>query len=263
MTLPTTHMSLRFATWNLDHASNSKRPINLQIKTILGLNPDILVLTETCKEVDACLVKSGYLPYATKVNQYGKFFSVIYLGQHVKWIETLPSSEETCSVCVRVSTQIGEMFVYGTIITYHGDTGRDVNNPSPAWQEHYRSIKRHGDDWAKLSGAVPIIIAGDFNQTRDGSLGTYGTSLGRKLLTKELCRSDLVCLTAENFATTNKLHIDPNKGYPRSNIDHICMTRDAFTVEYVGAWDHFVRESGLVTYLSDHNGVYVDLLNRI
>ena len=254
-------MTLRLATWNLDHASNSKRPIDLQVKTILGLNPDILVLTETCKEVDAALVQSGYQSYPSEPNQYGKFFSVIYLGQRVSWVETLPTAEAICSVCVRVNTQVGEMIIYGTIITYHGDKGRDLSNPSPAWHEHYRSIKRHGDDWFKLSGSVPVIIAGDFNQTRDGSAGTYGTVEGRKLLTDELARSNLVCLTTENFGATGKLIIDPGKGFPRNNIDHICMTHDAYKVEFVGAWDHFVSEAGVVTYLSDHNGVYVDLEN--
>ena len=252
-------MSLRVATWNLDHASNSRRPIDIQVKAILGIAPDILVLTETCKEVDAALLQAGYQSYPSEHNQYGKFFSVIYLGQRVRWIETLPTTEAICSVCVRVSTQIGQMIIYGTIITYHGDKGRDQNNPSPAWHEHYRSINRHGDEWGKLSGADPIIVAGDFNQTRDGSIGTYGTRLGRKLMTDVLSRSNLVCLTTENFGANNKLHIDPKKGYTRSNIDHICMTQDAFRVEHVGAWDHFMCQEGKVAYLSDHNGVYVDL----
>ena len=255
-------MPLRVATWNLDHASNSKRPVDLQVKTILGLNPDILVLTETCNEVDAALLQHGYRSYAALPNQYGKFFSVIYLGQHITWIETLPVSQETCSVCIRVSTHIGEVVVYGTIITYHGDKGTDLDNPSPVWHEHYKSIGKHGDDWSKLLGPVPLIVAGDFNQTRDGSQGTYGTAKGRELLSNELTRNNLVCLTTENLAANKKLMVDPQKGWARSNIDHICMTNNAFTVLEVGAWDHFVSESGVVTYLSDHNGVYVDIDNH-
>ena len=51
-------MPMRVATWNLDHASNSKRAITQQIEQVLRVKPDILVLTETCAEVD--LARHGF-----------------------------------------------------------------------------------------------------------------------------------------------------------------------------------------------------------
>lgn len=103
---------------------------------------------------------------------------------------------------------------------------------------------------------MPLVIAGDFNQTRDNSFRTYGTKFGRELLSMKLSQCRLCCLTTEDFGATGKLSIDPSKGWTRNNIDHICVTDKAFTVNDVGAWDHFT-ESG--KFLSDHNGVYVDL----
>ncbi|MEO8198636.1 MAG: endonuclease/exonuclease/phosphatase family protein, partial [Thermoanaerobaculia bacterium] len=133
-------------------------------------------------------------------------------------------------------------------------------NASPAWAEHYRAIRDQDLDWGQLlddsGGALPLVVAGDFNQTRDGSLKTYGTALGREMLSTALSRNNLTCLTTENFGAREKLQPDPSKGWPRNNIDHICITENAFRVVQVGAWDHFDLSG---RYLSDHNGVFVDI----
>lgn len=243
---------MRIATWNLDHASNSKRPIDLQVHQIQAIKPDVLVLTETCKEVELAL--HGFTAYSSKPNEYGKFYSTIYLGPNVSFQKQLKTYDEVTATCLQVNTPLGEMIIYGTIIAYHGYKG--PNNDSPAWAEHYKAITDHGNDWAKLGNNPPLVIAGDFNQTRDGSSRTYGTKLGRELLSAELSRNHLTCLTTENFGCTGKLKADQKTNWARNNIDHICMTENAFSVVNVDAWDHFNAEG---KYLSDHNGVYVDI----
>jgi len=247
---------LRIATWNLDHASNSSRPVELQIKQILNINPDILVLTETCKEVAHGL--HSYTCFPCKPNEYGKYYSSIHLGPRVSFSKSLDTYDETTATCVQVNTPLGEMIIYGTIITYHGDKG--LNNDSPAWAEHYKAIGDHGNDWERLlldtGWKLPLLVAGDFNQTRDNSSRTYGTKEGRDLLSVELSRNRLSCLTTEDFGGTGKLKPDPSKGWTRNNVDHICMTDKDFRVIQTGAWNHFT-ESG--KYLSDHNGVFVDI----
>lgn len=250
--------SVRVATWNLDHASNSSRPVEKQIEKILDIAPDILVLTETCKEVD--LSSHGYSQFTTCQNEYGKYYATIHLSPRVRESQKLLTYDDTVAVFVRAISPIGEILIYGTIITYHGDRGAD--NSSRPWVQHYRAIVDHGNDWARLldeSGGFPLIIAGDFNQTRDGSSGTYGTKQGREMLGSELSRNNLSCLTTEDFGLAGKLKIDPKKGWVRHNVDHICVTSDAFCPLSVGAWDHF---DGSGAYLSDHNGVYVDLCPR-
>ena len=127
---------VRIATWNLDHASNGKRPIELQIEQILRINPDILVLTESCQEVD--LAMHGFRRFSCAKNEYGKFCSEILIGPRVRLETQLNTFDETTAVCIQVETPVGEMIVYGTIITYHGDQG--PNGDSPAWTEHYKAI---------------------------------------------------------------------------------------------------------------------------
>jgi hypothetical protein len=246
---------MRIATWNLDHASNSSRPVPLQIYQIKRFAPDIVVLTETCEDVD--LRAEGYqFTLATTKNCHGKHFSTIWSIFPIK--KEYSTFDSKTAVCAEIETPIGSIIFYGTIITYHGDQGSD--GMSKPWTEHYKAIEAHGEDWFRIlqecTQKVPLVVAGDFNQTRDNSFRSYGTKFGRDLLSRELSRCRLRCLTAEDFGATGKLNPDPSKGWTRNNIDHIFVTDEAFSVLNVGAWDHFT-ESG--RFLSDHNGVYVDL----
>lgn len=249
---------MRLATWNVDHASNSSRPKALQVDQIAQVNPDILVLTETCRELD--LSHIGYhSPMYSSQNEYKKHFSAIWTKFPI--VRQIPTYDSETAVCAEIGTPIGNIIVYGTIITWHGDIGSNNESPSPQWFEHHKAIQDHGHDWNTLIQDQifnqPLIVCGDFNQTRDGSKA-YCSKDGEsiKLLSEQLKRNNLTCVTEEDFGASGKLAIDPNKGYPRSNIDHICMTSAAFDVLHVGAWNHFT-ESG--SYLSDHNGVYVDI----
>jgi endonuclease/exonuclease/phosphatase family metal-dependent hydrolase len=245
--------TIRLATWNLDHAFNSSRPKDLQIKTIRRIDPDILILTETCREVD--LTPFGYQPAVyTDLNSHQKYDAAIWSKfQIVKGSWTY---DPELAVCAEIGTPIGKVLVYGSIIPYGLYKGK--SETSPAWFEHYKSIQGQGNDWSRLNvDNLPVIAGGDFNQTRDGS-NTYGTKECIQLLTDELRRNNLTCVTDEDFGKAGKITADPNpkKNWPRQNIDHICLTEGAFEVLQVGAWDHFT-ESG--KYMSDHNGVSVDI----
>lgn len=244
--------TLRIATWNLDHAYKGNRPVLRQIEAIVKVAPDILVLTETCDQVD--LSPYGYHAVYAQPNEYKKYCAAIWSKFPITRQHETGDPEAT--ICAQIATLLGDMLVYGTIITYHGDKGPDKN--SAAWVEHYKAIGLQGNDWARLRAqtSLPLIVAGDFNQTRDGSSRTYGTAHGRDLLTEQLARSGLVCLTTEDFGATGKLRADPLKGWARSNIDHICVAENVYEIGAVGAWDHFAEDG---VYLSDHNGVYVDM----
>jgi endonuclease/exonuclease/phosphatase family metal-dependent hydrolase len=242
---------MRIATWNLDHAYKGNRQINLQIQQIKNIGPGIIVLTETCENVD--LSQYGYnVALPSNKNKHGKYWTTVWSKYPI--VNQLPTHEPDTAVCAEIDSPIGKILIYGTIIPYH------LYNAPPAWDAHYKAIRDHGNNWARLlhetSNKLPLIVAGDFNQTRDNSVGTYGTKKGRELLSDELSRNGLTCLTTENFGVTGKLKTDPQKGWARNNIDHICMTENAFRVVRVGAWDHFTDSN---KYMSDHNGVYVDL----
>ncbi len=51
-------------------------------------------------------------------------------------------------------------------------------------------------------------------------------------------------------------HFFKRRQSPPDNIDHICITKGWDTVMKIGAWDHFTETA---IYMSDHNGVFVDI----
>lgn len=257
---------IRIANWNLERpkANGWKRNPLIQEK-IREIDADIWILTET----NAVIVPeskrdplAGYVPLASlpdtlhSLGEYsrGENCTTIWSRYGIK--RSVKTFDPDTAVCAEIDTPLGLMLVYGTILTYHGDKGPKSN--SKPWVEHDKEIGRHGDDWHQIQGlfpSTPLIVAGDFNQTRDGSRA-YCSPKGIDLLNEQLRRNNLSCLTDEDFGASGKLTVSPwSKTGVRHNIDHICVTEGRFKVQQVGAWDHF---SG-TQKLSDHNGVFVDL----
>uniref|UniRef100_B8HKT6 Endonuclease/exonuclease/phosphatase n=1 Tax=Cyanothece sp. (strain PCC 7425 / ATCC 29141) TaxID=395961 RepID=B8HKT6_CYAP4 len=238
--------TLRIATWNLDHpkpGSWQKTPAILQ--QIEAINADVWILTETNnKAVD--LAAKGYekftsIEYTDKgleQNAYTTIWSRLQAPTQI-----IKTFDPDLSVCIKVSQPI-DLMIYGTIITWHGDRGSD--GTSKSWEEHYRSIQHHGDDWSRLIQEYSdhkLLVAGDFNQARDGSRW-YGTQKGIDLLTAQLDRNHLVCLT-DQIQPTN-----------RGNVDHVCISQDLQPFCTASFWNN-ISDQGVK--LSDHNGVFIDL----
>ena len=223
---------LRIATWNLDHASNSSRPVDLQIARVREFNADIVILTETCDAVD--LSRYGYHSAQTEKNDYGKYCSVI--SSKFPFRKSYLTHDPATAVCREVETPLGPLIIYGTIITYRDDKGE--GGTSKRWDEHLREIDKQGANWHDIQGQanrhVPLCVAGDLNQTRDGS-HRYSTKETIARLDAQLTENALDCLTEEDFEVTKKLLPDPGKGYTRSSVDQICISR-GFSMQYeVGA----------------------------
>ena len=248
---------MRIATWNLDHASNSRRPIDAQIEQMRKINADIWVLTETCERVG--LHPDGYHCVAPhRKNKYGKYWSTIW--SRLPITQQIDCYDNETAVCAQITTPLGDVIIYGTIITWMNDPGIDPNKNSPPWAEHEKSIVDHGADWRSIQDkykGIPFVVMGDFNQTRDGASRGYRSPNGIQLLNDQLDRNQLKCITDnKDFGEKGELTPDPkNKGLYRHNVDHICVSRSRITVEHVGVWDHFSEG----TYLSDHNGIYTEL----
>lgn len=259
--------SIRIATWNLERPKfNGWKKNPLIREKIRDIDADIWVLTET----NASIVpesksdpQAGYVAVASlpdTLHSLGTFSrgencSTIWSRFGVN--RTIKTFDAGTAVCAEVNTPLGPVLVYGTILTYHGDRGPKQN--SKLWEEHEKEIQRHGDDWCQVRGLVSntaLIVAGDFNQTRDGS-GTYCSPNGIALLNEQLSRNKLTCLTDEDFGAKGKITVSPwsRTGTYRHNIDHIAVSEGYFDVVNVGAWDHFTTDQEL----TDHNGVFVDL----
>lgn len=163
-----------------------------------------------------------------------------------------------------IKTPFGDLIIYGTIIPYHmaGVSGNryEFSGYKP-WELHKEDIIRQSDDWKIIQSKnknIPFLVIGDFNQTRDDLPKGYGTKSGRELLTKKLKETKMNCLTGIDFSKTKQLSIDTKKGKVRRNIDHICVSTnwlDSLKTYRIGAWNNFDKNG---TYMSDHNGVYLE-----
>lgn len=244
---------MRVATWNVERpkaVDHRKNPFLLS--RIAELDADIWVLTETH---DCISPGPGYTAVSTTEfagGRPGERKTTIWSRHPAR---PLPTFDSAIATCAEVQAGGASFLVYGTVIPYHANRG--PTGAARNWEEHHRSIPLHGEDWRRLRSRFPdhrVIVAGDFNQSRDGrrySWGGqwYGTAKGRDLLTRELEQSGLVCVTEDDLVAQALV--------ATSVIDHICLDRvTAMQVVAVGAWEPGEGEG---VRLSDHSGVYVDL----
>lgn len=99
---------------------------------------------------------------------------------------------------------------------------------------------------------LPLVVAGDFNQDRDGS-GWYGTHHGRQLLADALDGAELICASAEDVVATGKLQA-------HHLVDHIAIcSRWAVRSDLaLHCWEHIDIDG---TRLSDHPTVALDVVS--
>lgn len=241
---PAGERTLRVATWNVERPHEQGRKNGVIREKLRELDADLLVLTETHAAIVPDHLEAHAATENNTANDWRYLNSAHRAGEHCamiwsRWpiVATHTTFDRTHAVCAEIATPLGHVLVYGTIITWHADKG--VDGRSRGWQEHYRSLEQHGADWQRLAAIGPLITAGDFNTTLDGTY--YGTKHGRELLRAALASANLWCPTARLQRT----------------IDHICVPeRWAGDVRQCFTWEAYLPEGGPV---SDHHGVGIDL----
>ncbi|HEY9817113.1 MAG TPA: endonuclease/exonuclease/phosphatase family protein [Candidatus Obscuribacterales bacterium] len=241
---------MRIATWNLERADPEDEEQNAaRLEKIREINADIWILTETheCIDLSGSHHGAATAPSPRKPREGEACAAVWSRWPILNQVQTADSTE---AVCVEIDHPDRPLLVYGSIIAYHGYKGPDGN--SPQWEQHYRYIQWHGEDWKRLRKDYPnhkLIAGGDYNQNRDGAKW-YGTNKGRDMLSEALESADLVCVTEEDLVKSGKLK-------KRHSVDHICLDKVlSESVSAVLAWEN-ESEDG-VRY-SDHNGLLVEL----
>lgn len=257
---------LRVATWNLARPQTAEAPRAEAIaRKLREVDADIWILTETHLEASP---GADFIPVASQAIAEGftegERRTIIWSRLPV--VDVIATHDAETAVCVAVEAALGTVLVYGTIIPYqHAGTGKktyrsggvDVSGQK-GWQLHYESIERHRADLLELANRFPshaICFGGDFNQSRDGRVWTwgrqwYGTHQGRELLGSCLDEAGMICVTEQDFTAMGKLPM-------KSSIDHLCFTRNwAAKVVDVDVW---LPELIGNKPVSDHNGIFVDL----
>lgn len=239
--------SFRIATWNLERPKQNGESKNRhRIDMIRKVDADLWVLTET----HSVIVLDGYASIASlsqpDYHSNGESFATIYSRWPIR--QAVPTFDAHFAVCAEVDSPVGPMLVFGTIITYANDPGPDGN--SRRWAEHRKSIDSHAANWRQLRDQFPnhlFCVAGDFNQSRDGS-GWYEDADSVRNLSRALDHSQLQCLTELNMRTN---------GLSRATVDHICLSQSLTArVCGIGAWEGKTEDGH---QMSDHNGVFIDV----
>lgn len=240
---------LRIATWNLERPTQNGHFKNLRrIEKIREIDADLWVLTETHSAITLDGYASLASPSQPDYHSDGESFATIWSRWPIRG--AVPTFDPYFAVCAEVDSPAGPMLVFGTIITYANDRGPHGN--SRRWEEHRKSIDSHAADWRRLRGKFPgylFCLAGDFNQSRDGS-GWYEDAESLEKLSLALDQSSLQCVTELDMRANGLLQ-------SRATVDHICLSQSLATrVLSVDAWE---GTSGDGRKMSDHNGVVVDV----
>jgi endonuclease/exonuclease/phosphatase family metal-dependent hydrolase len=143
------------------------------------------------------------------------------------------------------------LIVYGTVIAWANEKQFDDGQPARMWQVHRVEVERQVAEWSEIAAShpnVPFVIAGDFNQDRDGS-GWYGDRQSRERITQGLQRIDATCVTAADVVADGILD-------SQHLVDHVCASNRLAHSARMSVIDRF-DSSG--QRLSDHPVVAVDL----
>ncbi|MCR5860957.1 endonuclease/exonuclease/phosphatase family protein [Flavobacterium sp. J372] len=217
---------MKILAWNVERG---KRGAAVLAETTRQYNADIIILTETTKDIDPGLPESIattelYKGYDGIDYKAGENRTTIWSKYKIdRMVQTY---DDYTSICVEVGTPFGKLTVYGIIIGVFGGNGKA--------SERYKSDLRNTDDVMKLP--EQLCIAGDLNTTFSG--WTYPSSEGRNALNELFKQKNLVCLTCEI----------------ENSVNHIALSKSFIEGRNISieTWNHDKK-------LSDHIGVCVTI----
>lgn len=243
---------MRIATWNVERPRPNGRTIPQAQRRCMGaVDADIWVLTET------------HLHHQPSTEHTHVMFSPAYQERRPdpeRWTAiwsrwplvavTDPDAHRRGTVAAIVACPSGDMIVYGTVIAYAGEPAEN-GDPAAGWEVHKREIARQGAEWAQLRAAypkLPLAVAGDFNQNRDGARW-YGSKDVRARLGAALKLAGLTCVTGADMVANGQLKT-------HHLVDHICLTPSLAAGAQASCREN-IDASG--QRLSDHPVVIVNL----
>ncbi len=248
----TENVAVRIATWNVERVKPRGWKIApAQRRRMAEVDADIWILTET--HVDHgpgdgySSIHTPPIPDRRPADE--RWVAIWSRYPIAPIVETRPRARGTLATLIE--TPIGELVVYGCVIAWANEPTLADGTKAGMWQAHTETIEQIDNDLAQIRDRlprIPIVLAGDFNQDRDGS-GWYGTHSVRQQLTTVLDRHDLACPTALDVVASGLL---------RSHhlVDHICITSALANRAEVRCWEN---TDATGTRLSDHPTVALDI----
>lgn len=245
---------MRLATWNVNRPKPSGWKIPPEQRALMAeVNADAWVLTETHLDHSPTdgHVHRVFSPEHPERRPAHERWAAIWSRWNLTPIDD-PPAHRRGTVAAVVHAPAGDILVYGTVIAWANERHFDDGSPARMWEVHLAEIERQGDDWVRLRERfpdTPLVVAGDFNQSRDGSRW-YGTAATRSALTAQLGRAGLRCLTEFDVSAAGKL---PG----RHLVDHICATPGLANEDSISCFPPVGQDGRAI---SDHPIVMVDLV---
>lgn len=202
---------MKIATWNIEGPGMSPQRAHEILAQMAAVDADVWIITEAHPEVDP---GPAFRLIAESVQGHDR-------GGGERWIaiwvrsafdaQELPAFRSERTAAVRLSGP-ADLVVYGTVLPWNND-----DRYGPRGLEAFAAaLNFQRIDWEQLrkaEPAVPLVVAGDFNQDllREGHY--YGSKDKKALLRRALARNRLRCATRD-------LWVDGH-----ACIDHICLSR--------------------------------------
>lgn len=184
---------MRIATWNVERVKPRGWKIApAQRRRMSDVDADIWILTET--HVDHS-PGHGYEVVHTPPVPDRRPADERWVGIWSRYAIapiTDPAPRGRGTVAALVDTPIGQLVIYGCVISWANEPFFADGSPATMWRAHAETIAQIDHDLKAINDrypSVPIVIGGDFNQDRDGS-GWYGINAVRQQLTKVLIDTD-------------------------------------------------------------------------
>jgi endonuclease/exonuclease/phosphatase family metal-dependent hydrolase len=217
---------MKIATWNLERPTKTSKRNPAIIDSLLKINADILILTETNEIINlgdrytyfhtAKLEGPFYKEGERRVSIYSKY----------KSLEHIESFRRDTSICERLQTPLGSLAVYGTVIGIFGNRNKGF----------MEDLDQQLLDFGRVTEKGDFCLAGDLNISYSDNY--YFTKEGRSKLNASFEKLKLINLTA---------------GIAQ-NIDHIIVSR-----AFVGDRPKSIKTWNDDKRLSDHIGVAVEI----
>ncbi len=238
---------LKIANWNLERILPKQRRAERLKNEISKIEADILILTETHKNVGPEKFKS-----VTSIDrEEGECWAAIWSTFPIAPLNDFVSDTERCTAAKVIHPQYGELIIYATVLPWVGSTWHNYTwNKGEAYMA---ALETYQKDWENLQLAYPDamhIIVGDFNQSLV-DFPYYGSKLIRSKLEEVIKECDMTIVTAgknDPIARDSK---------PHACIDHICISTSK--IKQITSTQRWPNKDKPDKKLSDHFGVIVEI----
>lgn len=214
--------------WNVERLKH-KRELE-KIKNICNnLNADIFMLTETDEQINLNYKNIFQTPKLSEIqpNFYKATENRVTIFTNYNPVKVYSTYDKFTSICVELETENGNLLVYGTIIGIYGNRNKFFKP----------DLLKQVEDYKILSENKNICICGDFNCSFADNY--YFTNFARDTLLETFAENKIELLT-KNVAEC---------------IDHIAISKN-----FLSNYKFNIEEWNFEKNLSDHKGIFADLI---